>query len=221
MKERISPLLVKLVVLFTSCLIISNILANRLVQIGPWSIDAGTILFPITYVLSDVFSEVYGYRWSRRVTMWAAAMNLLFVALVALTNVLPAPDYFDPAPFQLALGSSFRIVVASVVSYVLGDLINDKVFHHMKGNNPTIRGFAWRAIWSSLAGQIVDSCLFVTIAFYGTMSNVELVSMICLNIVAKVGYEIIILPLTYKVTEEVYNREYEYTINNLGGNTNE
>ena len=217
MKERISPLLVRLVVLFTSCLVISNILANRLVQVGPWSIDAGTLLFPITYVLSDVFSEVYGYRWSRRVTWWAAAMNLLFVALVALTNVLPAPEYFDSAPFQIALGSSFRIVVASIVSYVLGDLMNDKVFQRMKGDNSTIKGFAWRAFCSSLAGQIVDSHLFVLIAFYGTMPVQELGAMICLNIFAKVGYEVVILPLTYRVTKEVYNRERIYKNNKSGG----
>lgn len=219
MNEKISPLLVRLVVLFTSCLVISNILANRLVQVGPWSIDAGTLLFPVTYILSDVFSEVYGYKWSRRVTWWAAAMNLLFVALVALTNVLPAPDYFDPTPFQLALGSSFRIVVASLVSYVLGDLINDRVFRHMKGDKSTLKGFAWRALCSSMVGQIVDSHLFVFIAFYGTMSARELIAMIYLNIFAKVGYEVFILPLTYRVTKEVHNREYIYRNTKLGGNT--
>ena len=125
MKERVSPLLVRLVVIFTSCLVISNILANRLIQVGPWSLDAGNLLFPVTYILSDMFSEVYGYRWSRRVTWWAASMNLLFAVLVALTNMMPAPEYYDPAPFELALGGSFRIVVASLVSYVTGDFINE------------------------------------------------------------------------------------------------
>lgn len=221
MNQRISPLLVKLVVFFTSCLIISNILANRLVQVGPWSLDAGNLLFPVTYILSDVFSEVYGYKWSRRVTWWAASMNLLFALLVALTNVLPAPDYFDPAPFQAALGSSFRIVAASLVSYVVGDLMNDKVFHRMKGNNSTMKGFAWRAFVSSFAGQVVDSHLFVFIAFYGTMSMLDLASMICLNIFVKVGYELLILPLTYKVAKEVHYRENIYKNAKLGGLNNE
>lgn len=210
MKERISPLLVRLVVLFTSCLVISNILANRLIQIGPWSIDAGTLLFPITYILSDMFSEVYGYRWSRRVTWWAAAMNLLFACLVALTNVLPAPEYFDPAPFQLALGGSFRIVVASLVSYVMGDLVNDLVFRKMREGKEAMQGFKWRALVSSFVGQIVDSTLFVIIAFVGTMPVVDLVFMIVLNIIAKVGYEVIILPVTYKVTQAIHNRENKY-----------
>lgn len=210
MKNSISPLLVKLVVLFTSCLIISNILANRLIQVGPWSIDAGTLLFPITYILSDLFSEVYGYKWSRRVTWWAAAMNLLFALLVALTNILPAPPYFDPVPFELAMGSSFRIVIASLVSYVVGDLVNDKIFRKMREGKEMMQGFRVRALVSSLAGQTVDSTLFVIIAFGGTMLFIDLIYMIGLNIVAKVGYEIIILPLTYKVTQKVYNKETRY-----------
>lgn len=210
MKKSISPLLVRLVVLFTSCLIISNILANRLIQVGPWSLDAGNLLFPVTYILSDMFSEVYGYKWSRRVTWWAAAMNLLFAVLVAVTNVLPAPDYFDATPFRVALGSSFRIVVASLVSFVVGDLVNDRVFRRMRQGKDVMQGFALRAVVSSLMGQLVDSTLFVTIAFGGTMPSIDLVYMIGLNIVVKVGYELIILPLTYKVTQVVHRKESKY-----------
>ena len=216
MSKKVSPLLVRLVVLFTSCLIISNILANRMIQVGPWSMDAGNLLFPITYILSDVFSEVYGYKWSRRVTWWAAAMNLLFAVLVSVVNLLPAPSYYDPSVFQVALGSSFRIIVASLVSYVIGDLVNDRVFQRMKSHHNGMRGFAGRAFLSSLFGQIVDSTLFVSIAFYGTMPTNELISMIGLNVVVKVAYETIILPVTYKVTTAIYEKE-----NNLGGTNNE
>lgn len=216
MEKKVSPLLVRLVVLFTSCLIISNILANRMIQVGTWSMDAGNLLFPITYILSDVFSEVYGYKWSRRVTWWAAAMNLLFAGLVSLVNILPAPNYFDPAPFQMALGSSFRIIAASIVSYVVGDLVNDKVFQKLKRYKNGMNGFAARAFVSSLFGQVVDSSLFVSIAFYGTMPTTELVYMIGLNVVVKVTYEVLVLPLTYKVTEKIYEKEH-----NLGGFINE
>lgn len=208
--KSISPMLVRLVVLFTSCLIISNILANRLIQVGPWSLDAGNLLFPVTYVLSDMFSEVYGYKWSRRVTWWAAILNLLFALLVALTNVLPAPDYFDPIPFQSALGSSFRIVVASLVSYVVGDWANDVIFRSMRKGKKVMQGFTLRAFVSSFAGQIIDSTLFVTIAFAGTLPSIDLVYMIGLNIIVKVGYEVIILPVTYKVTQIIYNKENKY-----------
>ena len=210
MYKRISPLLVRLVVLFTSCLIISNILANRMIQVGAWSLDAGNLLFPVTYILSDMFSEVYGYQWSRRVTWWAASMNLLFAILVAVTNWLPAPDYFDPEPFKLALGSSFRIVVASLISYVVGDLVNDKVFRKMREGKKVMQGFTSRAILSSFVGQIVDSTLFVTIAFAGTMPLSELASMIVVNIVVKMAYEVIILPVTSQVTQKIYMKELNY-----------
>lgn len=217
MKKQISPVLVRLVVLFTSCLVISNILANRMIQVGPWSMDAGCLLFPVTYILSDVFSEVYGYRWSRRVTLWAAAVNVLFVCLVYITNIMPAPDYFDPEPFKLALGSSFRIVAASLLSYVIGDLVNDLVFRRMRKNKEVLQGFTFRAIASSFVGQVVDSVLFVTVAFAGTMPLLDGVYMVVLNIIVKVGYELVILPVTYKVVKAIHNRENKY----LGGNINE
>jgi uncharacterized integral membrane protein (TIGR00697 family) len=137
-------------------------------------------------------------------------MNLLFAILVALTNVLPAPDYFDPLPFELALGSSFRIVVASILSYVVGDFSNDVVFRKMRRGKRVMQGFKLRALVSSFVGQVVDSTLFVVIAFCGTMPVADLVSMICLNIVAKVGYEIVILPLTYKVTQAIHEKEINY-----------
>lgn len=210
MEERVSPLLVKLVVLFTSCLIISNVLANRMILVGDWSMDAGNFLFPITYVLSDVFSEVYGYKWSRRVTWWAAALNLVFVLLVSFTNQWPSPAYYDPAPFQAALSNSFRIVCASLISYVAGDFVNDRVFEYMRQRSVVGRGFAKRAFLSSVCGQIVDSFLFVSIAFAGTMPQVELFAMMWLNVFVKTVYELVVLPVTSKVAKVVRSAESKY-----------
>lgn len=212
MESRVSPLLVKLVVLFTSCLIISNILANRMLEVGGYSLDAGNLLFPVTYILSDVFSEVYGYKWSRRVTWWAAAMNLLFSVLVAVTNRWPAPAYYDPAPFEAALSNSARIVAASLISYVIGDLVNDKVFEALRRNVAQGKGFATRAFLSSVAGQIVDSFLFVSIAFAGTMPRNELLAMAFMNIIVKTAYELVVLPVTSKVAKTVRAAEENYTI---------
>lgn len=212
MESRVSPLLVKLVVLFTSCLIISNILANRMLEVGGYSLDAGNLLFPVTYILSDVFSEVYGYKWSRRVTWWAAAMNLLFSVLVAVTNRWPAPAYYDPAPFEVALSNSARIVAASLISYVIGDLVNDKVFEALRRNVAQGKGFATRAFLSSVAGQIVDSFLFVSIAFAGTMPRNELIAMAFMNIIVKTAYELVVLPVTSKVAKTVRAAEENYTI---------
>lgn len=209
-EASLSPLMLGLVVLFVSCLIISNILANQMMQVWKWSLDAGTLLFPVTYILSDVFSEVYGYKWSRRVTWWAASMNILFALLVALSSALPHPEWFDSSHFEIALNSSFRIVAASVISYVVGDFVNDRVFRRMKCKHSGMEGFKMRAFLSSFCGQVVDSTLFVTIAFLFDMPLSEIVPMIVMNIIAKTGYEVVILPITFKVAKHIKNEEQKF-----------
>lgn len=202
--QRVSPLLVTLVVVFVSFLVMSNILANHMLQFLWWSIDAGTLTFPITYVLSDVFSEVYGYKWSRRVTWMAAAMTLLFSLLIMLACALPSPEWYDPTPFTIALRGSFRIVIASVVSYVSGDFVNDRVFRKMKEKHPnSIEGFGVRAIASSICGNMVDTAIFIVIAFTGTMPVPEMFPMWWVSVILKTGYEFVILPLTREVAKQV------------------
>lgn len=208
--NRVSTLMLTLVVVFVSCLIISNILANHMIQVFKWSLDAGTLLFPITYILSDVFSEVYGYRWSRRVTWMAAGMNLLFAILVMISSALPSPEWYESVHFEIALNSSFRIVAASVISYVVGDFVNDRVFRRLKRKHADMKGFCGRAIVSSFFGEVVDSTLFTTIAFLFDMPIEEIIPMIILNIVAKTSYEIIILPITYRVTRAIKQREDQF-----------
>ena len=203
----ISLLLVFLVVLFVSCLILSNILANEMIEVFGYVLDAGTLLFPITYVLSDVFSEVYGYKWSRRVTWMAAAMNLLMVFLIFVATSIPHPEWFDASHFQLALASSYRIVLASIVSYFFGDLANDRVFRRMKLRRQDSKGFEIRAIASSFVGELVDTTLFVFIAFVGTMPYSEVFPMIAASVLIKTGYEVIILPVTLTVVKVVKKAE--------------
>lgn len=213
-EETISPLMLGLVVLFVSCLIISNVLANQMLQVGKWSLDAGNLLFPITYVLSDVFSEVYGYKWSRRVAWWAAGMNLLFAVFVFISTLLPHPEWFDSSHFELALTSSFRIVAASVISYVAGDFVNDRVFRMLKQKHSDMRGFRTRAFLSSLSGQVVDSTIFSVGAFLFDIPISEIVPMIILNVVVKLSYEIIMLPITYRIAYLIQEKENKLTVNN-------
>lgn len=202
-KSEMTPLLSALMIVFVSFLIMSNVLANRMVQLGPFSLDAGNLTFPITYILSDLFSEVYGYKWSRRVTIYATVLNLVFVVFIKLGCILPYPDYFDPSNFSIALNGSTRIVIASTISYYLGDLFNDNVFRKMKGNSKEIKGFGARALLSSLVGECVDSTVFCLGAFLFTVPVSEMPGMIMINIIAKTGYEVVIFPLTYLVTKKV------------------
>lgn len=213
LEARVSPLLLTLTVVFVSVLIMSNILANQMLSFGAWSFDAGTLLFPITYILSDVFSEVYGYRWSRRVAWYATLMNLVMVLFITASIYLPHPEWYDASHFQLAVGGSFRIVVASLVSYQVGDFVNDLIFRRMKRNISTNKGFGWRAILSSIGGAWVDTILFVNIAFIGVIPVNEIFPMMLINVFIKVTYEIIILPITSKVVRKVQAKENEYAQN--------
>lgn len=202
-ERPVSTLLLILCVVFVSCIIMSNILANNMLSVFIWSLDAGTLLFPITYVLSDIFSEVYGYKWSRRVTWIAMTLNVIFSLLIILTCHMPHPEWFDGDVFKAAVGGSLRIVLASAVSYQCGDWLNDIIFRHMKRKNSSDKLFPVRAIVSSFGGEIVDSSLFVIIAFIGTIPTSEIVPMILLNIFIKTCYEIIILPITVKVAKVI------------------
>lgn len=209
-ERRVSVLLMILVVIFVSFLLISNILANNMIQLWIFTIDAGTLTFPVTYILSDVFSEVYGYKWSRRVTWYAAAMNLLFALFILLSIYLPHPEWYDVSPFQTAIGSSLRIVLASVIAYVSGDWVNDRIFRWMKKSHTTMKGFGGRAIMSSVGGSVVDTSLFVVIAFTFIMPTNEMLPMIGISVVLKTAYELIVLPITCKVAKAVKTQEDKY-----------
>ena len=205
--KKVSSILLTLCVVFVSCIIMSNVLANETLQVYKWSLDAGIFLFPITYILSDIFSEVYGYKWSRHVTWMAVTLNLIFSLLIILACKLPHPIWFDGSHFELALCGSFRIVLASAISYQCGDLINDIIFKNMKKNHSDSKGFIGRAIVSSLGGECVDSTLFVMIAFLGTMPFSEIFPMIIMNIICKTGYEVMICPLTNIIMKKIKKLE--------------
>lgn len=207
---KISPMLLRLVVIFVSFMLMSTILANHVLSIGGISLDAGNLTFPVTYVLSDVFSEVYGYKWSRKVTWYAATMNLIMSALIILAGELPSPEWYNPVHFRTALGASFRLVVSGILAYFIGDWVNDLVFARMKKKYSGLKGFAWRAILSSVLGSMVDSTIFVTLAFSFTMPWDEMIPMIGLNVAVKTLYEIVILPITTIVAKNVKKQEGQY-----------
>lgn len=206
----VSPLLVYLVTIFVATLVISNVLSNHMIEFFGISLDAGTLTFPITYIISDVLSEVYGYKWTRRSAWVAAAMNAVFAIFIHLSCALPQPEWYAGLVFETALKGSTRIVIASIVSFVLGDWANDFVFEYMKQIQKSKKGFSLRAILSSLAGSIVDTTAFVFIAFLGAMPASEMCPMILTSIIIKTGYEVIALPLTVFVTKKVQASEDAY-----------
>ena len=213
MKNRkTSELQTVLTVLFVSCFLISNILAGKQFQL-PFGITmtGAVMIFPMTYILSDLFSEVYGYRWSRITCYLAFAANLLMALLFTAAIHTPAPSYWgNQEAFQTVLGNTPRVLLASLAAYVLGDFVNDKVFRAMKAKYPhNMSGFGTRAILSSLCGEIVDSAVFIPIAFFGSMPVKTLIVMGIIQVILKVLYEMIVLPLNRFVTAKVLRHEQE------------
>ena len=209
-----SPLLMFLSVLYVSTLLISNVIANHMLQIFRWSVDAGTLTFPITYIISDILSEVYGYKWSRRVAWTSLAINAVFALLIRLIIILPQPEWYDGTFFITALGNSWRIVVASLIAYCIGDLVDDRIFRRMKRKHETMKGFALRALTSSFIGHCLDTTIFCMIAFAFIVPWPALPGMIIVGICLKFAYEIIVIPVTWRITKAV--KEHEDTHNGTG-----
>jgi len=204
--KKISILQLCLTLLFVVCLVISNIITAKQVLL-PFNITmtAAVIIFPITYILSDVFSEVYGYKWSRFTCYLGFAANLFAVLVFTAVIATPAPDYWtNQEAFATVLGNTPRILAASLLGFVIGDLVNDKVFKRFKDKHPDDhKGFGFRAILSSFLGELVDSCIFLPLAFIGQMPLSTLATMMVCQVLIKTGYEVVILPLTHLVVRKV------------------
>jgi len=209
-KKKISILQLTLTMAFVVCLVISNIITAKQVLL-PFNITmtAAVIIFPITYILSDVFSEVYGYKWSRFTCYLGFAANLFAVLVFTIVIATPAPDYWmNQAAFETVLGNTPRILAASLLGFVVGDLVNDKVFKRFKDKHPDDhKGFGFRAILSSFLGELVDSCIFLPLAFIGQMPIATLATMMVCQVLIKTGYEIVILPLTHVIVSKVSKYE--------------
>ena len=204
--KKISYLQCVLTVVFVVGLLISNIVEAKVIPVLGFNLTCGVFVFPITYILSDLFSEVYGYKWSRITCYMGFGANLFMVVLFKLMIMVPGIDPVASEAFEVTLGSTPIIFVASSLAFIVGDLVNDKVFRRMKRNHEkTHKGFNFRAILSSLVGEIVDSTIFFPIAFgiSGIMPWEAIPAMALVQIVLKTGYEVVILPLTNVILHKV------------------
>ena len=204
-KKNISILQYVLTILFVTAFLTSNILAAKQFQL-PFgvSMTCGAIVFPITYILSDLFSEVYGYKWSRITCYTAFAANAIMIIFFTIAIKLPAGTYWNSQEaFTTILGATPRMFVASSLGYICGDLLNDKVFKKLKAKHEDMTGFSLRAILSSCAGEMCDSFVFIAIGLIGQMPVTSLITMWIAQVALKLGYEAIILPFTYLLTSRV------------------
>lgn len=196
-----------LVGLFVVTLVVSNIASVKIVHIGPLVMDAGTLLFPLAYIVGDVVTEVYGFRKMRSLLYVGVSCLMLAMLTFWLVGLLPSDSgWTNQAAYDSILGVSLRIASASIIAIFVGELINSYVLARMKiasqGKN------IWqRIIGSSAIGNAVDTTLFSLLAFAGTMSFALLVQLIMTVYVIKMMTEIIVSPLTMRVIAYIKQRE--------------
>jgi uncharacterized integral membrane protein (TIGR00697 family) len=197
-RPQASPALLGLAALFVTVLITSNLVAVKLVNFGGgWVLPAAIIVFPLSYLLGDVLTEVYGYGTARRIIWLGFACNLLFVLVASVAVRLPAAVPDVEQPFARILGQTPRILAASFVAYLVGEFANSFVLAKMK--ILTEGRWLWtRTIGSTLIGQGLDSAIFITLAFAGT-GGLPLVPIILRQWAVKTVYEVAATPLTYTV----------------------
>jgi len=213
-------------VAFVTVLICSNLIGPAKIAqldlpvIGTFIIGAGALFFPISYVFGDILTEVYGYARARKV-IWAGFAGLGFASFMAVVVVAlpPAPFWQHQGAYEVAFGSTWRIVAASMVAYFCGEFVNSYVLAKMK--ILTAGRWLWtRTIGSTVAGEAVDSALFYPLAFYGSgiIPDDKLLLVMLAQFLAKVGVEVAFTPVTYKVVgwlkrvehEDYYDRKTDF-----------
>ena len=200
-----SPLFVAVAGFFVTALVVSNIIAVKLVEISGQVFAAGLVIFPLSYLLGDVLTEVYGFRAARAVIWLGFACNLVALGAIQAAIQLPAAGFWpNQDAYETTLGTTWRIFLASLAAYLVGELVNSAVLARMK---VATRGrWLWsRTIGSTIVGEGVDSLIFVTIAFAGTGAG--LANPIVTTWLIKFGYETAATPLTYAIVNFLKRRE--------------
>ena len=205
--KNVSLSLLVLSVVFCVCLVASNLFETKLVQIGPISMTAGFLVFPISYIINDVVAEVWGYRKVRLLIWLGFFMNFLVVAIGQLAVFLPAaPFWKGEEHFDFVFGLALRIACASFIAFIIGSFLNAWVMSRMKISDGG-KHFSVRAVVSTLVGETGDSLIFFPIAFWGLVSVTEMLKLMVVQIAAKTLYEIIVLPITIRIVKWVKYRE--------------
>ena len=186
--------------LYVSCLLISTIMAFKVVKLGPAIFPAGLVIFPLSFIFDDILTEVYGYQYSRRIIWTGLVCNVLFFAVGTVAVILPpAPFWPFQHEFSTVVGSVPRIVLASSLSYFCSEFLNSYVLAKLK-IRLSGKHYWLRLMSSTSLGSGVDSLLFCSIAFMFTMPLQDLGLMILWQFMIKVTYEFLVIPLTYVIT---------------------
>ncbi|MQF80464.1 queuosine precursor transporter [SAR202 cluster bacterium AD-493-K16_JPT_193m] len=196
-QPRITGLFVTLATLFIALLITSNIIAVKIIEVGGRIVPAAIVLFPLTYIIGDILTEVYGIRFARRVIWLGFLGNFVAVLGFWLGGLLPAAEFWgNDEAYNTILGATPRILAASLGGYLVGEFANSTVLSKLK--LATNGRWLWmRTIGSTVVGQGLDSVVFISVAFIGTLGFGNLTELIVTQWLIKVFYETVATPLTY------------------------
>jgi uncharacterized integral membrane protein (TIGR00697 family) len=198
--NRFSSWFVVVTALFVTTLIVSNIVAVKLVTLGGLILPAGVIIFPVSYIFGDVLTEVYGFAAARRVIWLGFFCNLVAVVAIGVAGALTPAGFWaqNQAAWDTILGYAPRLLVASFCAYLVGEFANSYVLARLKV--ATEGRWLWsRTITSTMAGELLDSAVFITLAFVGQLPPVALAQTVLTQWLLKTTYEVVATPLTYAI----------------------
>ncbi len=197
-----------LTTMFVVILLVSNLVAQKICMIGPFAVSGAVLLFPITYIFGDVFTEVYGFSASRR-AIWLGCFGTALLYLMGMIVIaLPsAPGWKNQEAFRVVFGFLPRIQTASLIAFWAGDFANSYTMARMKLLTNG-RKLWTRTIGSTVVGQGVDTALVITLTFAGKYPALTLVNMIFTGYLLKVGYEVLATPVTYFVVGRLKAAEH-------------
>lgn len=205
-----------LCVMFTVCLIVSNLIEIKTIDIGWFTITAGVLIFPFSYIINDCVVEVYGFRKARLMIWTGFAMSLFTTIMLQLAIILPGgAEWTGQSAMEIIYGSVPRIMIASFTAFLCGSMVNAYVMSKMKAKSDDVasaRNFSLRAMISTIWGESVDSLIFFPIAFGGVLSWSTIISLIITQALAKTVYEASILPVTIRIVKRIKNHEKLDTI---------
>lgn len=212
---QVSKMYMVIGIIFVSCLLLSNLIAGKMWAVtSSITLPAAVILFPITYIVGDVLTEVYGFKKARTVIWLGFALSFFAVIIYLITIKLPHPGFWESQEaYETVMGTTPRVALASFAGYLFGEFSNSIILSKLKvvtkGKNLWIR-----TILSTVVGEGFDSVIFITISFLGTMDLKVVLQMILFQYLFKVGYEVIFTPLTYLVVNFIKKKEGVDTYDN-------
>lgn len=219
-QTQVSVLFLVLSALFCVCLITANVLETKQIQVGTISLTGGLVVFPVSYIINDLVSEVWGYRRARLLIWLGFAMNFIFVIFGAIVDAIPGAPYWDNQEgFHAVFGLAPRVAAASFVAFLIGSFINAYVMSRMKISSQG-RHFSLRAIVSTIFGECADSVIFFPLALGGVVPWSEIPVLMLWQVVLKTLYEVVALPITIRVVKitkriehaDVYDNGISYSV---------